>query len=66
LAGPLIPVAQVKSLGEQWPLGRQTSGLAGSLPDSSLRRMPMGLASPQPPAKQAADEGGGATGQRQQ
>src|SRR5829696_4353590 len=66
LTGPLIPIAQPEGLGEQRPLSRQPSGLAGPLPDGSLRRMHMGLASPQPPAEQAADQGGGAADHRQQ
>ena len=66
LAGPLVPVAEPQGLGEQRPLGRQPPGLAGPLPDGGLLGMPTGLASPQPPAKQAAGQGGGAADQGQQ
>ena len=66
LAGPLIPVAEPEGLGEERPLGRQPPRLAGPLPDGGLLRMPVGLASAQPPGQQAADQGGGPADQGQQ
>jgi hypothetical protein len=66
LAGPLIPVAEAEGLGEQGPLGRHTPGLAGPLSGGGLLGMAACLASPQPPAKQAAGKRGGTADQGQQ
>jgi hypothetical protein len=52
LAGPLIPVTQAESLGQQRPLRRQPPCLLGLMASRRPGGVATGLPSPQPPANQ--------------
>jgi hypothetical protein len=52
LASPLIPIAEAEGLGQQGPLGRQSTRLVGVLADGGLLGMAASVASAEPLGQQ--------------